>query len=166
MKKIKNVQIIVMNATVEVITMNKIKIVLRDKNCMPVKAHADDAGYDLKSMNEYKLWPGEQILVDTGINIKLPEEEDYIYESQIRPRSGLALKKGITITNSPGTIDASYTGNVGVILKNGGREIFYINKYDRIAQLVINKLPKTEFEVVDKLEETDRGDGGFGSSGK
>lgn len=149
----------------ENVNMNKIKIVLRDVNCMPVKAHNDDAGYDLKSMNEYEVNPGEQILVDAGINIKLPDDDNYIYEAQIRPRSGLALKKGITITNSPGTIDQSYIGNISVIIRNTGKEIFKINKYDRIAQMVINKLPKTEFEIVDSLEDTNRGQNGFGSSG-
>lgn len=144
----------------------KVKIVLRDENCMPTKGHNDDAGWDLKSMNEYEVQPNEQVLVDTGINILLPKEAGYIYEAQIRPRSGLALKKGITVTNSPGTIDQSYTGNVGVIIRNEGKEVFKINKYDRIAQMVINKLPLVLFEKVDSLESTERGAGGFGSTGK
>jgi len=144
----------------------KVKIVLRDENCMPTKGHNDDAGWDLKSMNEYEVQPNEQVLVDTGINILLPKEAGYIYEAQIRPRSGLALKKGITVTNSPGTIDQSYTGNVGVIIRNEGKEVFKINKYDRIAQMVINKLPLVTFEKVDSLESTERGAGGFGSTGK
>ena len=145
--------------------MKEVKIVLRDKNCMPTKGHDDDAGYDLRSMNEYEVLPNEQVLVDTGINIKLPEEEEWIYEAQIRPRSGLALKKGITVTNSPGTIDQSYTGNVGVIIRNEGKEVFVINKYDRIAQMVITKIPVVTLQIVDTLEETERGSGGFGSSG-
>lgn len=159
------ITIVIVKNVMEIVNMNKIKIVLRDVNCMPVKAHNDDAGYDLKSMNEYEVNPGEQVLVDAGINIKLPDDENYIYEAQIRPRSGLALKKGITITNSPGTIDQSYIGNIGVIIRNTGKEIFKINKYDRIAQMVINRLPKTEFEVVESLENTNRGQNGFGSSG-
>lgn len=142
----------------------KVKIMLRDENCMPTKGHDDDAGWDLKSMNEYEIHPNEQVLVDTGINILLPKEAGYIYEAQIRPRSGLALKKGITITNSPGTIDQSYTGNVGVIIRNEGKETFKINKYDRIAQMVINKLPLIEFEKVDNLDNTIRGNNGFGST--
>lgn len=145
---------------------NKVKIVLRDANCMPTKGHQDDAGWDLRSMNDYIVKPNEQALVDTGINIKLPEENGWIYEAQVRPRSGLALKRGITITNSPGTIDQSYTGNVGVIIRNEGKEDFIINKYDRIAQLVITKIPVVELEVVKTLEETERGAGGFGSTGK
>jgi dUTP pyrophosphatase len=144
----------------------KVKITLRDENCMPTKGHSDDAGWDLKSMNEYEVQPNEQVLVDTGINILLPKESGWIYEAQIRPRSGLALKKGITVTNSPGTIDQSYTGNVGVIIRNEGKEVFKINKYDRIAQMVINKLPLIEFEKVATLESTERGSGGFGSTGK
>jgi dUTP pyrophosphatase len=146
--------------------IRSVKIVLRDENCMPTKGHEDDAGWDLRSMNEYEVQPNEQVLVDTGINILLPNEAGWIYEAQIRPRSGLALKKGITVTNSPGTIDQSYTGNVGVIIRNTGKEVFKINKYDRIAQMVINRLPLVEFIKVDSLESTTRGDGGFGSTGK
>jgi dUTP pyrophosphatase len=146
--------------------IRSVKIVLRDENCMPTKGHEDDAGWDLRSMNEYEVQPNEQVLVDTGINILLPNEAGWIYEAQIRPRSGLALKKGITVTNSPGTIDQSYTGNVGVIIRNEGKEVFKINKYDRIAQMVINRLPLVEFIKVDSLESTTRGDGGFGSTGK
>lgn len=145
--------------------MEEVKIILRDQNCMPTKGHDDDAGYDLKSANDYEIQPNEQTLVDTGINIKLPVEEGWIYEAQIRPRSGLALKKGITITNSPGTIDQSYTGNIGVIVRNEGKEVFIINKYDRIAQMVITKLPQVTLKVVENLEETERGSGGFGSTG-
>jgi dUTP pyrophosphatase len=146
--------------------IREVKVVLRDENCMPTRGHNDDAGWDLRSMNEYIIKPNEQVLVDTGINIQLPREAGWIYEAQIRPRSGLALKKGITITNSPGTIDQSYTGNVGVIIRNEGKEDFIINKYDRIAQLVVNKLPLTTFKVVEKIEDTIRGDNGFGSTGK
>lgn len=146
--------------------IKKVKIVLRDENCMPTRGHEDDAGWDLKSMNDYNVEPNEQVLVDTGINIKLPVEAGWIYEAQVRPRSGLALKKGITVTNSPGTIDQSYTGNVGVIIRNEGKETFIINKYDRIAQLVINRIPLVEFQVVNSLEETTRGENGFGSTGK
>ena len=145
--------------------IREVKVVLRDENCMPTRGHNDDAGWDLRSMNEYIIKPNEQVLVDTGINIQLPREAGWIYEAQIRPRSGLALKKGITITNSPGTIDQSYTGNIGVIIRNEGKEDFIINKYDRIAQLVVNKLPLTTFKVVEKIEDTIRGDNGFGSTG-
>lgn len=145
--------------------MNQVKIILRDNNCLPVKAHESDAGYDLKSMNDYVVNPNEQVLVDTGINIGLPKEQDWIYQAQIRPRSGLALKKGITITNSPGTIDENYHGNIGVIIRNTGKESFVINKYDKIAQMVITKIPKTELVIVDSLQDSDRGSNGFGSTG-
>lgn len=145
--------------------MNQVKIILRDSNCLPIKAHESDAGYDLKSMNDYVVNPNEQVLVDTGINIGLPKEQDWIYQAQIRPRSGLALKKGITITNSPGTIDENYHGNIGVIIRNTGKESFVINKYDKIAQMVIAKIPKTELVIVDSLQDSDRGSNGFGSTG-
>lgn len=145
--------------------MNQVKIILRDNNCFPIKAHESDAGYDLKSMNDYVVNPNEQVLVDTGINIGLPKEQDWIYQAQIRPRSGLALKKGITITNSPGTIDENYHGNIGVIIRNTGKESFVINKYDKIAQMIITKIPKTELVIVDSLQDSDRGSNGFGSTG-
>lgn len=145
--------------------MNQVKVVLRDNNCLPIKAHDSDAGYDLKSMNDYVVEPNQQVLVDTGINIGLPKEEDWIYQAQIRPRSGLALKKGITITNSPGTIDEDYHGNVGVIIRNTGSEPFVINKYDKIAQMVITKIPRTEMIIVDNLDDSVRGSNGFGSTG-
>lgn len=145
--------------------MNQVKVVLRDNNCLPIKAHDSDAGYDLKSMNDYVIEPNQQVLVDTGINIGLPKEEDWIYQAQIRPRSGLALKKGITITNSPGTIDEDYHGNIGVIIRNTGSEPFVINKYDKIAQMVVTKIPRTEMVVVDSLDDSVRGNNGFGSTG-
>lgn len=142
-----------------------VKIVLRDENCLPTKGHEKDSGYDLKSMNDYVIKSGQRCLVDTGINILLPTEQNWIWQAQIRPRSGLALKKGISITNSPGTVDNTYTGNIGVIIHNLGTEDFIINKYDRIAQMVITRIPVVELEVVETLEITDRGSGGFGSTG-
>lgn len=147
--------------------LKKIKMILRDKNCMPTKAHDDDAGYDLKSMNRYVIKPNTQQLVDVGINIKLPSSWFYIWEAQIRPRSGLALKKEITITNSPGTIDSEYIGNIGIIVRNLGTEDFIIEQYDRIAQMVITKIPKIgKFKIVSNLTDTVRSSKGFGSSGK
>ena len=142
-----------------------VKIVLRDNNCKPQKAHDTDAGYDLKAMDNYSIKPNEQCLVDTGINIKLPEEDCFIWQAQLRPRSGLAAKKSISITNSPATIDQNYVGPIKVILRNNGTETFNINKYDKIAQMIITKIPKTQLIVVDQLQETDRGNNGFGSSG-
>ena len=142
-----------------------VKIVLRDVNCMPVKGHEKDSGYDLKSLKDYVIKSGQRCLVDSGINILLPTEQNFIWQAQIRPRSGLALKKGISITNSPGTVDNTYTGNIGVIIHNLGEEDFIIKKYDRIAQMVITRLPIVNLEIVQTLEQTDRGVGGFGSTG-
>ena len=101
-------------------------------------------------------------LVPTGVFIELPVN----YEAQVRPRSGLALKHNISLTNSPGTIDAGYRGEVGVIMFNHGPEEFAIKRGDRIAQMVIAELPAVELEVTDVLSETDRGEGGFGSTGR
>lgn len=142
-----------------------VKIVLRDVNCMPTKGHEKDSGYDLKSMKDYVIKSGQRCLVDSGINILLPTEQNFIWQAQIRPRSGLALKKGISITNSPGTVDNTYTGNIGVIIHNLGEEDFVIKKYDRIAQMVITRLPIVNLQIVQTLEQTDRGVGGFGSTG-
>lgn len=111
--------------------------------------------------NVIRIAPGEQRLIHTGLAFSLPEG----YELQIRPRSGLALKKGITITNTPGTLDSSYRGECCVILRNLGEETFDILEGDRIAQGVINEITQAEFDVVDNLDETERGDGGFGSTG-
>ena len=142
-----------------------VKIVLRDVNCMPTKGHEKDSGYDLKSMKDYVIKSGQRCLVDSDINILLPTEQNFIWQAQIRPRSGLALKKGISITNSPGTVDNTYTGNIGVIIHNLGEEDFVIKKYDRIAQMVITRLPIVNLQIVQTLEQTDRGVGGFGSTG-
>ena len=100
-------------------------------------------------------------LIPTGLHIALPEG----YEAQIRPRSGLAIKKGITCLNTPGTIDADYRGDVGVILINLSAETFIVNPGERIAQMVINKFEQAEFELVEELDETERGEGGFGHTG-
>ena len=108
------------------------------------------------------LQPGERRLIPTGIHIGLPQG----YEAQVRPRSGLALKHGLTCLNSPGTIDADYTGDVGVILINHGQEPFTINDGDRIAQMVIAKYKLVTWVEVEVLQATERGDGGFGHTGK
>lgn len=120
------------------------------------------AGMDLRSDTELTLSPGEHILIPTGLKISLPQG----YEAMIRPRSGLAFKFGITVLNSPGTIDADYRGDIGVILKNHGTEDFVILLGDRIAQMVINKFERAEWVQVNTLDETERGEGGFGSTGK
>ncbi len=121
------------------------------------------SGMDLKAAidGSVVIKPGERVIVPTGIAIELPEG----YEAQIRPRSGLAIKKGITVLNSPGTIDADYRGEIKVILINLGKESVEIRRGERIAQMVICPVIRVEFEEVSELTETIRGNGGFGSTG-
>ena len=122
------------------------------------------SGMDIFAAVEEKevLAPGEYRLIPAGISIAVPPG----YEAQVRPRSGLANKYGVSITNSPGTIDADYRGPVGIIMHNLGKEEFVINRGDRIAQMVITEVARIEWDLVEKLDETERGKGGFGSSGK
>ncbi len=129
---------------------------------IPAKAHADDAAFDLRSRTDISVPVNRSTLIPTGVFIELPVN----YEAQIRPRSGLALKHNITLTNSPGTIDAGYRGEIGVIMFNHGPETFEIKRGDRIAQMVIAELPEVELELAPELTKTDRGTGGFGSTGK
>ena len=128
---------------------------------LPLYQTEGAAGMDVRAIEERMLQPGETALIPTGFSIAVPIG----FEAQLRPRSGLALKNGITLLNSPGTIDSDYRGAVGVILTNLGHEPFYIHRGDRIAQMVIAKVERAQWEVVDSLEETQRGEGGFGSSG-
>jgi dUTP pyrophosphatase len=128
---------------------------------VPAKAHHDDAAYDLRSRTDMELIPGRVSLVPTGLFLELPIG----WEAQIRPRSGLALKHAICIPNSPGTIDAGYRGEVGIICLNAGTEPFPVRRGDRIAQMVISRLPDVTLLKVDTLSETKRGAGGFGSTG-
>lgn len=141
----------------------KVKIVNRSPNPIPEYGTALSAGMDLRAWLEepLTLQPLQRSLVHTGIYIALPEG----YECQIRPRSGLALKHGLTVLNTPGTIDADYRGEVGVILVNLGGEPVSIRNGDRIAQAVIIKHERVEFEPVSELDETERGKGGFGHTG-
>ena len=129
----------------------------------PKYATTDSAGFDLEATcdQDITIEPGETALIPTGIAMALPKG----YEAQVRPRSGLALKNSITVLNTPGTIDADYRGEVGVILINHSKENFTVTKGMRIAQIIINKYEKAEIEVVDNLDETERGAGGFGSTG-
>lgn len=142
----------------------KVQIVNNSKHELPKYATKLSAGVDLRANIEEPivLQPGERRLIPTGIHIGLPQG----YEAQVRPRSGLALKHGITCLNSPGTIDADYTGDVGVILINHGQEPFTINDGDRIAQMVIAKYKQVTWVEVEELQATERGDGGFGHTGK
>lgn len=128
---------------------------------IPQQAKPGDAAYDLYSLEDYLLGSQSRLAVHTGLAIEIPIG----YEGQVRPRSGLALKQGITVVNSPGTIDSGYRGEVVVILHNLGDGGFYIKKGMRIAQLAIRPVPVVHFELVDELGESDRGEGGFGSTG-
>ena len=142
----------------------KIKIINRSKHALPKYQTALSAGMDLYANIEESvtLKPLERKLISTGLLIELPQGS----EAQIRPRSGLAIKNGITVLNSPGTIDADYRGEIGVILVNLSAEAFTINNGDRIAQMVIAKHETVVWDEVAELSETDRGAGGFGSTSK
>ena len=142
-------------------TIVKFRMNEGDEELAPRKAHHDDAAYDLRSRQDVVLHPGCVELVPTGLYLELPEG----YEAQVRPRSGLALKHGITILNTPGTIDAGYRGEVGVIMFNTLKEPHEINRGARIAQMVIQKLPEIELVPAEALAESMRGAGGFGSTG-
>ena len=122
------------------------------------------SGMDLMANVEQtvKILPGEKKIISTGIMVAIPEQ----YEIQIRPRSGLAAKNGISVLNTPGTIDADYRGEIKVILINLGKDIFQINKNDRIAQMIVCPIIKVELEEVESLPKTVRGEGGFGSTNK
>ena len=141
----------------------KIKIKLLHPNAIvPERKHELDAGFDIFAVEEVKLYRGQQKLLDCGFAMELPPG----YEAQVRPRSGLATKHGITVINSPATIDSGYRGVIKVgLVKIGGSWAYIIKPGDRIAQMVVKKLPEVEFECVDSLNDTDRGAGGFGSTG-
>ena len=142
----------------------EIKIVNRSHHALPAYATPLSAGMDLRANLEepITLKPLGRCLVPTGLSIALPPG----YEAQIRPRSGLALKKGIGLLNSPGTIDADYRGEIGVIVVNLSQEDFVINDGERIAQMVVARHETVEWNVVEELDETERGAGGFGHTGK
>lgn len=142
----------------------EIKIINKSSNTLPAYATAGSSGMDVKANLDIPqvLQPFERILIPTGLFIELPEE----YEVQIRPRSGLAIKQGITCLNSPGTIDADYRGEIKIVLINLSQEEQVINHGDRIAQMVIQKVEKAEWKIADQLEITERNAGGFGHTGK
>lgn len=143
--------------------MKSVKIVNKSHHPLPQYSTANSAGMDLRANidSPIVLAPLQRVLVPTGLFMSLPEG----CEAQVRPRSGLALKHGITVLNTPGTIDADYRGEIGVILVNLGDKEFIINDGERIAQLVVAKYEKIEFLPVETLDETERGAGGFGHSG-
>ncbi len=132
------------------------------QDLLPVKAHSDDAAFDLKARTALEIAPHKAALVPTGLFLELPVG----YEAQVRPRSGLALKHCVTVLNTPGTIDAGYRGEVGVILINHGDAPFPVKRGDRIAQMVIQALPDVVLTPVAALNASSRGTGGFGSTGK
>lgn len=141
-------------------------MVVRDGQArdLPLPAYGSEgaAGMDLAAAEESVLLPGEWTSVGTGLHLEIPPG----FEGQVRPRSGLALKHGVTVLNSPGTIDGDYRGEVRVILINHGRDPFTVSRGDRIAQLVIAPVTRFALEEVEELEKTSRGSGGFGSTGK
>ena len=129
---------------------------------LPEYATPASAGVDLRASEGCVIPPGGRALVPTGLRIALPED----YEAQIRPRSGLALRHGVTLPNSPGTIDADYRGEVRVILMNLGQEPFVVEPGDRIAQMVVAPVTRVAWSEVEELDATERGEGGFGSTGR
>ena len=128
---------------------------------LPAYAHPSDAGMDIRSVDDLVIPVGRRALVKTGLVANLPPA----YEAQVRPRSGLALKHGVTVLNTPGTIDAGYRGEIGVILINLGEADFEVKKGDRIAQLVIAPVTQPAIVEATEVDVTDRGAGGFGSTG-
>ena len=143
--------------------MVKVKIVNKGHQPLPQYATPESAGMDLRANidNPIVLKPLARCLVPTGLHIALPAG----FEAQIRPRSGLAFKKGITVLNSPGTIDADYRGEIGVLLVNLSAEDFVVNDGERIAQMIIARHEQGHFEPVEVLDESERGEGGFGHTG-
>lgn len=142
----------------------KVSIVNKSQNPIPTYATTQSAGMDIRAnlTESIILNPSERKLIPTGLYISLPEG----YEAQLRPRSGLALKHGITLLNTPGTIDADYRGEIGVILINLSTEPLTINNGDRICQMIITSYTKIDWNEVDTLDSTERGTGGFGHTGK
>ncbi|WP_430883369.1 dUTP diphosphatase [Fusibacter sp. JL216-2] len=141
--------------------MNLKIVKLNDRAIIPQYAHDGDAGLDLFSIDDLRIDPGKRALVKTGIAIELPEGT----EAQIRPRSGLALKHGITVLNTPGTIDEGYRGEIGVILLNTSDVVFEIEQGMKIAQMVIKPVLRVNIVEVQNLSSTSRNTGGFGSTG-
>ncbi len=143
--------------------MIKIKVVNRGHQQLPAYATPQSAGMDLRAnlSEPITLHPMERRLISTGLHIALPEG----YEAQVRPRSGLALKHGLTVLNTPGTIDADYRGEIGVVLINLSQEDFVINDGERIAQMVIARHEQGDLVVVEELDQTERGEGGYGHTG-
>ncbi len=143
--------------------MIQVKVINKGKQPLPAYATEQSAGMDLRADIEQPvtLKPLERRLIPTGLHIALPQG----YEAQVRPRSGLALKHGITVLNTPGTIDADYRGEIGVVLVNLSNEDFVVNPGERVAQMVIAQYEQAVLQTVDTLDETERGEGGYGHTG-
>lgn len=141
-----------------------VKVVKEEGITLPKYETIGSAGMDVRAniTKEIELQPLDRVLIPTGLKMEIPEG----YEVQIRPRSGLARKHGLTVLNTPGTIDSDYRGDIGIILINLSRESYFIQPEERIAQLILTPVVKAEFEEVDVLEQTERGEGGFGHTGK
>ncbi|RME77984.1 dUTP diphosphatase [Candidatus Woesearchaeota archaeon] len=142
--------------------MLKVKIKLHPDGKEPLYALEGDAGLDLFTREKIVLAPGERKLAPTGVYCAIPQG----YEMQIRSKSGLSLKHGVIVLNSPGTIDSNYRGEIGVILFNTSDKPVVFEKHMKVAQAVFNKIPKVEWEHVEELDETQRSSGGFGSTGR
>ena len=144
--------------------MIELSIINTSNNPLPAYQTQQAAGADLMAFLEEAIVrePMDRVIVGTGLYIALPEG----YEAMIRPRSGMAFKHGITVINTPGTIDADYRGEIKIALINLSKEAFTINNGDRIAQMVVNKYEKVTFKITDRLDETERGSGGYGHTGK
>lgn len=142
----------------------KVQVLISEGVTLPKYETSGSAGMDVRANISEPIVLGslERVLVPTGIKMAIPEG----YEVQVRPRSGLALKHGISMANTPGTIDSDYRGEIGVILINLSKEEYIIQSQERIGQLVLNKVAQMDFEVVESLDETERGAGGFGHTGK
>lgn len=140
----------------------QVKVINKSDNSLPLYETIGSAGCDVRSTHSDVIYPGRSALIKTGLYVEIPIG----YEIQVRPRSGLALKKNLTVLNTPGTIDADYRGEIGVILINHGQTAATIEQGDRIGQLVLNKVEQIEWNEVSELSDTDRGQGGFGSTGK
>ena len=138
-----------------------VKVINTSDNELPVYQTSGSAGCDVHSARDVEIAPGQKVLVPTGLFMEIPEG----FECQIRPRSSLALRHGIVVFNSPSTIDSDYRGEIGVLLINTGRSTFTLYKGDRIAQFVFAPVTVAKFELVDKLGDSDRGLGGWGSTG-
>lgn len=136
--------------------------IIAEEGMLPIYAREGDAGADIRSNEDVEILAGQQVLVKTGIRLGLPDG----YVGLVCSRSGLALKSGVFVLNAPGVVDSGYRGEVGVILKNSGSSTFLVSKGDRVAQLMIQKFESPKFIEVETLDVTERGEGGFGSTGK